>query len=50
MIGPDSPRSHFRRFFVGDGSVRLIKNSMSAPIWVGLNTIASGEVISSDSY
>jgi prepilin-type processing-associated H-X9-DG protein len=35
---------------MGDGSVRFIKNSISAPIWIGLNTINSGEVISADSY
>lgn len=35
---------------MGDGSVRFIKNSISAPIWIGLNTINGGEVISADSY
>ena len=35
---------------MGDGSVRFIKSSISAPIWIGLNSIASGEVLSSDSY
>jgi prepilin-type N-terminal cleavage/methylation domain-containing protein/prepilin-type processing-associated H-X9-DG protein len=34
----------------GDGSVRFLKNSISAVIWVALGTINSGEVISSDSY
>jgi prepilin-type N-terminal cleavage/methylation domain-containing protein/prepilin-type processing-associated H-X9-DG protein len=34
----------------GDGSVRFMKNSISAVIWVALGTINSGEVISSDSY
>jgi prepilin-type N-terminal cleavage/methylation domain-containing protein/prepilin-type processing-associated H-X9-DG protein len=34
----------------GDGSVHFMKNSVSATIWVGLNTIGSGEVISSDAY
>jgi len=34
----------------GDGSVRFIKNSINPVTWIGLNTISSGEVISSDSY
>jgi prepilin-type processing-associated H-X9-DG protein len=34
----------------GDGSVHFIKNSISPPIWVGLNSIAAGEVFGSDSY
>jgi prepilin-type processing-associated H-X9-DG protein len=35
---------------MGDGSVRFIKSTIDRRIWVGLNTIASGEVISADSY
>jgi prepilin-type N-terminal cleavage/methylation domain-containing protein/prepilin-type processing-associated H-X9-DG protein len=35
---------------MGDGSVRFLKNSISAPIWIGLNTINGGEVISADSF
>lgn len=34
----------------GDGSVRYIKNSISHPIWLGINTIKGGEVISSDAF
>jgi prepilin-type N-terminal cleavage/methylation domain-containing protein/prepilin-type processing-associated H-X9-DG protein len=34
----------------GDGSVRFIKNSIAPMTWVGLGSIGSGEVISSDSY
>jgi prepilin-type N-terminal cleavage/methylation domain-containing protein/prepilin-type processing-associated H-X9-DG protein len=34
----------------GDGSVRFIKNSINPVTWRALNTIAAGEVISSDSY
>ena len=34
----------------GDGSVHFIKNSVNPTIWVGLSTIAGGEVLSSDSY
>jgi hypothetical protein len=34
----------------GDGSVKFIKNSISHPIWIALNTIGSGEVISADAY
>ena len=33
-----------------DGSVRFVKNTVSMPTWLGLNTINGGEVISSDSY
>jgi prepilin-type N-terminal cleavage/methylation domain-containing protein/prepilin-type processing-associated H-X9-DG protein len=35
---------------LGDGSVRFLKNSISPQIWIGLNTIAAGEVISADAY
>ena len=35
---------------MGDGSVRFMKDSISAPIWIAVNTIASGEVLSADSY
>ncbi len=35
---------------MGDGSVRFFKNSISLPVWFGVQTIAGGEVISSDSY
>ena len=34
----------------GDGSVRFIKNSISGPTWWAINTINTGEIISSDSY
>lgn len=34
----------------GDGSVRFVKNTINPQIWIGLNTIASGEVLSADSY
>jgi prepilin-type N-terminal cleavage/methylation domain-containing protein/prepilin-type processing-associated H-X9-DG protein len=35
---------------MGDGSVRFLKNSINPVVWVSLNTIAGGEVISADSY
>ena len=35
---------------LGDGSVRFIKNSISMPTWLALNTVSGGEVISADSY
>ena len=35
---------------MGDGSVRFVKNSVNNVVWIGLNTIAAGEVLSSDSY
>ena len=35
---------------LGDGSVRFLKNSISMPIWLGLNTINGGEIISADAY
>jgi hypothetical protein len=34
----------------GDGSVKFIKNSISAQTWRALGTIGQGEVVSSDSY
>jgi prepilin-type N-terminal cleavage/methylation domain-containing protein/prepilin-type processing-associated H-X9-DG protein len=34
----------------GDGSVRLTKDTIAPVIWIGLNTIQGGEVLSSDSY
>jgi len=33
-----------------DGSVKFIKNSINPSTWFGINTIANGEVISSDSF
>ncbi len=35
---------------LGDGSVRFIKNTIAPTIWIALNTIRGGEVLSSDSY
>jgi len=35
---------------MGDGSVRFLKSSVSMPIWLALNTMASGEVLSADQY
>jgi prepilin-type processing-associated H-X9-DG protein len=32
----------------GDGTVRFVKNSVSAPVWWGVGTTAGNEVISSD--
>ncbi len=34
----------------GDGSVRFLKQTISPTVWVALNSIASGEVISADAY
>jgi prepilin-type N-terminal cleavage/methylation domain-containing protein/prepilin-type processing-associated H-X9-DG protein len=34
----------------GDGSVRFIKDTIAPTVWIGLNTIRGGEVVSSDSY
>jgi prepilin-type N-terminal cleavage/methylation domain-containing protein/prepilin-type processing-associated H-X9-DG protein len=35
---------------LGDGSVRFVKNSINMPVWLGLNTINGGEVISADAW
>ena len=35
---------------IGDGSVRFIKNTVNSTVWIGLNTIQNGEVLSADSY
>ena len=35
---------------LGDGSVRFVKNSINMPVWLGLNTIGGGEVISADAW
>jgi prepilin-type N-terminal cleavage/methylation domain-containing protein/prepilin-type processing-associated H-X9-DG protein len=34
----------------GDGSVHFIKDTVNPVVWIGMNTIGSGEVLSSDSY
>jgi prepilin-type N-terminal cleavage/methylation domain-containing protein/prepilin-type processing-associated H-X9-DG protein len=34
----------------GDGSVRFVKNTINPAIWIALNSINSGEVISADAY
>jgi prepilin-type N-terminal cleavage/methylation domain-containing protein/prepilin-type processing-associated H-X9-DG protein len=33
---------------LGDGSVRFLKNSINMSVWLGLNTINGGEIISAD--
>ena len=35
---------------LGDGSVRFVKNSVNMPVWLGLNTISGGEIVSSDAW
>jgi prepilin-type processing-associated H-X9-DG protein len=35
---------------LGDGSVRFLKNSINMKVWLAMNTMGSGEVISSDQY
>jgi prepilin-type N-terminal cleavage/methylation domain-containing protein/prepilin-type processing-associated H-X9-DG protein len=35
---------------LGDGSVRFLKDSINMKVWLALNTMGSGEVISSDQY
>ncbi len=35
---------------LGDGSVRFLKNSINMSVWLGLNTINGGEIISADAY
>jgi prepilin-type N-terminal cleavage/methylation domain-containing protein/prepilin-type processing-associated H-X9-DG protein len=35
---------------LGDGSVRFVKNSINMPVWLGINTIAGGEVLSADAW
>ena len=34
----------------GDGSVHFIKNTINHVVWIGLNTIQGGEVLSADAY
>ncbi|AGA27184.1 DUF1559 family PulG-like putative transporter [Singulisphaera acidiphila] len=50
FAGSRSRHSGGVNVMMGDGSVRFVKNSVSPPVWVGLNTISSGEVLSSDSF
>jgi prepilin-type N-terminal cleavage/methylation domain-containing protein/prepilin-type processing-associated H-X9-DG protein len=35
---------------LGDGSVRFFKDSVNAQIWIAINSISGGEVISADAY
>ena len=37
-------------FLFGDGTVRVIKDTISIDVYQGLSTVAGGEVISSDGY
>ncbi len=34
----------------GDGSVRSVKNAINAPIWIAINSIQAGEIISADAF
>ncbi len=34
----------------GDGSVHFIKSTINPVVWIGLNSIRGGEVLTSDSY
>lgn len=57
---PNAPFGHVDQMYaehpggmnimMGDGSVRFIKQSINAMTWVGLNTMARGEVISADAF
>ncbi len=35
---------------LGDGSVRLVKNSISHAVWIALNSISGGEIVNGDSF
>jgi prepilin-type N-terminal cleavage/methylation domain-containing protein/prepilin-type processing-associated H-X9-DG protein len=35
---------------LGDGSVRFLKQTINPSVWIGMNSIAGGEVISADAY
>jgi prepilin-type N-terminal cleavage/methylation domain-containing protein/prepilin-type processing-associated H-X9-DG protein len=58
--GPNAPFGHVDQVYaehpgganvlLGDGSVRFVRQSINLMTWVGLNTIARGEVISSDDW
>lgn len=45
-----SPHPGIANFAMADGSVKAIKNSIDPNIYVGLSTMAGGEVISADQY
>jgi prepilin-type N-terminal cleavage/methylation domain-containing protein len=57
---PNEPIAHVDQFFsehtdgchvlMGDGSVRFAKERVNHLVWVYLNTISLGEIISADSY
>jgi prepilin-type N-terminal cleavage/methylation domain-containing protein/prepilin-type processing-associated H-X9-DG protein len=49
-IGPRSRHSSGVHAAFGDGSVKYLKNSVDPLIWMGLNTIRGGEILSADSY
>jgi hypothetical protein len=35
---------------MGDGTIRFIQNAINPSVWIALNSIASREIISADSY
>ncbi len=57
---PNAPFGHVDQMYaehpggcnvlLGDGSVRFAKQSINVATWIGLNTIARGEIISADSW
>jgi prepilin-type N-terminal cleavage/methylation domain-containing protein len=50
FAGSRSPHPGGVDALLGDGSVRFVKNSINRAVWVALNSIGSGEIISGDSY
>jgi len=45
-----SPHPGVVQFLMGDGSVRPVKESVNRQAYIGLSTVAGGEVLSSDQY
>ena len=50
FAGPRSWHPGGVNVLFGDGSVRYVKNTVNAPVWISINSMMSGEVISSDSF
>jgi prepilin-type processing-associated H-X9-DG protein len=50
FAGSKSRHSGGVNVLMGDGSVRFLKQTINPSVWIGLNSISGGEVLSADAF